>query len=178
MNSAADVRELPRVITARPKKVGLSVVAKWVNYFVTMKSPPKGWPRLTVGLFYEDAKGAIEWLCRAFGFETQLVVEGEGDRIEHSQLVFGEAMVMVGSAGREGRDVFCSPKAVGGKNTHGLCICVDDVDAHCEHARRAGATISIEPTTVDYGEDYWADRTYQAIDPEGVAWWFLQRIRG
>ena len=178
MDSAADVRGWPLVITARPKKFALHMVSFLINYSLVMKPPPKGWPRLTVGLFYEDAKAAIDWLCNAFGFDMQLVVEGEGDRIEHSQLVFGGAMVMVGSAGREGRDVFCSPKSVDGKNTHGLCICVDDVDAHCERARKAGAKISMEPTTTDYGEDYWADRTYQAIDPEGVAWWFLQRVRG
>ena len=33
------------------------------------------------------------------------------------------------------------------------------------------------PETTDYGEDYWADRTYQAVDPEGHVWWFMQRVR-
>ena len=30
----------------------------------------------------------------------------------------------------------------------------------------------------DYGDAYWADRSYGAIDPEGHLWWFSQRIRG
>jgi uncharacterized glyoxalase superfamily protein PhnB len=29
----------------------------------------------------------------------------------------------------------------------------------------------------DYGEDYWADRGYEAMDPEGHRWWFAQRLR-
>jgi uncharacterized glyoxalase superfamily protein PhnB len=29
----------------------------------------------------------------------------------------------------------------------------------------------------DYGADYWADRSYGAVDPEGHLWWFTQRIR-
>ena len=43
---------------------------------------------------------------------------------------------------------------------------------------RRGATIVSEPATQDYGEDYWADRSYQARDPEGHHWWFMQRLRG
>ena len=31
-------------------------------------------------LRYRDAPAAIEWLCRAFGFEAQLVVPGTGGR--------------------------------------------------------------------------------------------------
>ena len=43
--------------------------------------------------------------------------------------------------------------------------------------RAAGATIAMEPATTDYGEDYWSDRTYEAIDPEGHHWWLMQRLR-
>jgi uncharacterized glyoxalase superfamily protein PhnB len=51
------------------------------------------------------------------------------------------------------------------------------VDAHCERARAAGALIQKEPTTTDYGEKYWTDRTYGAKDPEGHMWWFMQRLK-
>ena len=40
-----------------------------------------------------------------------------------------------------------------------------------------GAKIVYEPTTTDYGDDYWADRGYAAVDPEGHLWWFLQRVK-
>ncbi len=144
-----------------------------------MKPSPKGWPRISVSLFYDDAATAIDWLCTAFDFDVQLKVEGEGGRIEHSQLVYGEGLIMVSSTGRDDRShSFVSPASQDGKVTQSLCIFVDDVDAHCERARSAGATIGDEPKTTDYGEDYWTDRGYRAVDPEGPHWWFMQRLRG
>ena len=67
--------------------------------------------------------------------------------------------------------------AAGGANTQGLMVYVDDVDAHCERARAAGARVVSEPEVHDYGVEYWADRSYGAIDPEGHLWWFSQRLR-
>lgn len=34
-----------------------------------------------------------------------------------------------------------------------MCVFVDDVDAHCAHARAAGAEIFGEPETNDYGAE-------------------------
>ena len=114
-----------------------------------MNAPPKGWPRISAAVFYDDAARAIAWLCEAFGFEVRLKVEGEGGRIEHSELTFGEGLIMVGSSGgRSDRPVpfpCRSPRSLGGANTQTLCICVDDVDAHCERARAAGAKIVEAP---------------------------------
>ncbi|HEX2171422.1 MAG TPA: VOC family protein [Dehalococcoidia bacterium] len=145
-----------------------------------MEAAPKDWPRISSALFYEDAATAIDWLCRTFGFEVRLKVEGEGGRIEHSELVFGEGLIMVGTAGRADRSdsAFCaSPRALGGANTQSLCVYVDDVDAHCDRARAAGATIVRAAQTDDYGEEYGAHRSYQAEDLEGHRWWFMQRLR-
>ena len=147
-----------------------------------MKKTPEGWPRISSSVFYDDAAKAIDWLCNVVGFEVRLKVEGEGGRIEHSELTYGDGMVMVGSTGgatKEGRAPLpcVSPRAIGGQLTQCLCIFVDDVDAHAAHARTAGATIADEPSTSDYGEEYWSDRSYRLIDPEGHHWWFMQRIR-
>jgi uncharacterized glyoxalase superfamily protein PhnB len=143
-----------------------------------MKPTPEGWPRISSSLFYDDPRAAIEWLCKAFGFEVRLLVEGEGGRVEHSELTFGDGLVMVGQADsvRPGRDYARSPGKLGG-NSQALCVYVDDAEAHCERARAAGATITDEPSTHDYGEDYWADRTYGCADPEGHHWWFMQRVK-
>jgi uncharacterized glyoxalase superfamily protein PhnB len=62
-----------------------------------MQNPHSQWPSVSSALFYEDAAAAIDWLCRAFGFEVRLKVEGEGGRIEHSELTFGNGLIMVGS---------------------------------------------------------------------------------
>ena len=60
-----------------------------------MKPTPKGWPRLSTSVFYDDAATAIDWLCEAFGFEVRLKIEGDQGRIEHSELEYGDALVMV-----------------------------------------------------------------------------------
>src|SRR5262245_33955545 len=120
-----------------------------------MKPTPKGWPRLSVAIFCEDAKRAIDWLCKAFGFEVQLVVDGEAGRERHSQLIYGDALVMIAEPTGKPRQGYvtpaASPKSIGGKNTQSVMIFVDDVDAHCAHARAAGATITCEPIVSDYG---------------------------
>jgi uncharacterized glyoxalase superfamily protein PhnB len=147
-----------------------------------MKKTPEGWPRISSALFYEDAAAAIDWLVRVFGFEVRLKVEGEGGRIQHSELTFGEGLIMIGSLDRDQpekkwRNLSTSPKQVDGRNTQSLCVFVDDVDAHCARAKAAGATILNEPVTTDHGPEYWADRTYLTKDLEGHQWWFMQRVR-
>jgi uncharacterized glyoxalase superfamily protein PhnB len=136
-----------------------------------MKPAPRDWPRLSSAVYYQDARAAIDWLCEAFGFAVRLKVEGEGGRIEHSELTYGEGLLMVGQEGggseeRAWKRSMRSPRSVGGANTQCLMFFVDDVDAHCAHARQHGARIVDEPTTHDYGADYWADRSYGALDPE------------
>jgi len=132
---------------------------------------------MSASLAYEHAATAIDWLCAAFGFEVQLKVEGEGGRIEHSELVLGGGLIMIGDAKNPQRPWRKSPAELGGANTQSLCFYIDDVEAHCARARKAGARIATEPTTSDYGEDYWTDRSYEAVDLEGHHWWFMQRLR-
>jgi uncharacterized glyoxalase superfamily protein PhnB len=147
-----------------------------------MKPPPPGWPRMASSVYYDEPASAIDWLCKAFGFEVRLKVEGEAGEIVHSELTYGDGMVMVGGTGQrdpakeawQARQV--SPRKAGG-NTQSICLFVDDVDAHCAHARAHGAEVCREPKTDDYGDDYWSDRTYGALDPEGHLWWFMQRLK-
>ncbi|MGE0396148.1 MAG: VOC family protein [Kofleriaceae bacterium] len=145
-----------------------------------MKPAPKNWPRMSASAYYQDANAAIEWLCKAFGWEVRLKVDGEGGSVEHCELVFGESVIMVGDEKRQKDQnrMFRSPKSVGGVNTQGMMFYVDDVDAHCARARAAGATITYEPKVSDYGEEYWSDKSYQAQDPEGHLWWFCERLKG
>jgi uncharacterized glyoxalase superfamily protein PhnB len=146
-----------------------------------MKNTAQGWPRISASIFYDDAAAAIDWLCKAFGFEVRLKVEGDKGRIEHSELVFGDGVIMVGQTGsdaqRDFKAGFRSPKSLGGASTQSLMVYIDEVDAHCARARAAGAGIYAEPALHDYGADYWADRSYGALDPEGHHWWFTERIR-
>ncbi len=144
-----------------------------------MKPTPAGWPRISSSVYYDDPSAAIDWLCQAFGFEVRLKVEGDNGAIVHSELTFGEGLLMVGGTGGEQpyQALYRSPKTAGGI-TQALALFVDDVDAHCARAVAAGAKLLREPTTSDYGDDYWTDRSYGALDPEGHLWWFMQRLRG
>jgi uncharacterized glyoxalase superfamily protein PhnB len=141
-----------------------------------MNPTPKGWPRLSSALFYQDAAAAIAWLCSAFDFAIRIKIDGENGAVAHSELVYGEAVIMVAGEAPGKRHV--SPRACQGANTQSLFLYVDDIDAHCARARAAGAKILSEPAVSDYGEEYWADRGYEAEDPEGHRWWFAQRVRG
>lgn len=146
------------------------------------KPTPEGWPRISSVLMYEDAAAAIDWICRVFGFEVRMKIEGDGGQIVHSELTLGDdGLIMVADvavkSGGPSPVPGKSPRELNGANTQLLCVVVDDADAHCERARSMGAKIIDEPATHDYGEDYWADRTYRAEDLEGHHWWFMQRVR-
>jgi uncharacterized glyoxalase superfamily protein PhnB len=146
-----------------------------------MKPVPSNWSRISSCIYYQDAAKAIDWLCNAFGFELRLKVEGEGGLIHHSELVIGDAVLMVADE-RKARDSpaaanWRSPRSLDGANTQSLQVYVDDLDAHFERARKAGAKILDEPKLHDYGDDYWADRAYGCNDLDGHTWWFAERIR-
>ena len=117
---------------------------------------------------YNDAGAAIEWLCDAFGFEKHLVVPGENGTIAHAELVFGNGMIMLGSA-RE--DAFGKlqkpPRALGGVGSQSPYIVVEDADKHYARAVAAGAEIVIDIKDEDYG-----GRGYSCRDPEGHLWNF------
>ncbi len=118
-------------------------------------------------LQYRDAPAAIEFLCRAFGFERKAVYEGEGGSIAHAELTLGNGMIMLGSIndGEYGR-LLVRPHEAGGVTMSVYCI-VEDPDAHCACARAAGAEITREPVTQDYG-----GRDYTCKDTEGHVWTF------
>jgi uncharacterized glyoxalase superfamily protein PhnB len=111
-------------------------------------------------LRYDDAPAAIEWLEQAFGFEREMVVEGDDGVIAHAQLKYGDGMIMLGS---ERDDDWGSH--VGQSWVY---VAVEgDVDAHYERAKAAGAEVVREPTDQDYGS-----RDYSVRDPEGNIWSF------
>lgn len=143
-----------------------------------MKPAPAGWPRLSVSVFYKDPSKAIDWLCDAFGFECKVKIE-EGGTVVHSQLTFGDGLVMVGgeASQRPNETHRKSPASIGGNITGAVMIFVDDCDEHAAHAKAHGAKVVRGPETNDYGADWWTDRSYEAVDLEGHHWYFVQRIR-
>jgi uncharacterized glyoxalase superfamily protein PhnB len=141
-----------------------------------MKSTPPGWPRITPSVYYADAKPMLAWLCQAFGFTIRHQIEDSTGHLRFAQLAYDDGLITV-SDERSDRPHRHAPSTIGGANTMTLTLFVDDVDAHCAHARAAGAVIVSEPFTRDHGADFWTDRSYECRDPGGHYWWFIQRLR-
>jgi len=112
-------------------------------------------------LKYDDARGAMEFLARAFGFETHASYDGENGGVAHAELRLGDQYVMLGST-NEGEERFTH-----GAGRQSLYVVVDDPDALHDRAKEAGATIERELTDQDYGS-----REFTARDPEGNLWSF------
>ncbi len=108
---------------------------------------------------YPDARAAVEWLCRAFGFRVHAVHEAPDGTVAHAELVLDDGMIMVstgpGPAGRPADDDYA------------VYVAVDDLDGHHGRARAAGAEIVRGPFDTDYGS-----RDYTARDLVGRVWSF------
>ena len=128
-------------------------------------------------LSYEDVAAAIDWLGAAFGFrqEGPRYTDPDG-RVTHVELRLDGASVMLGWPGPDYRSPahhaeecdqarrwLATPWVI-----DGVHVSVDDVDAHYERAREAGATILREPEDLPFG------RLYSAADLEGHRWMFMQ----
>ena len=117
------------------------------------------------GMLYEDARGAIDWLCDLLGFTRHLVVPGAGDTIAHAQLVLGNGMIMLGSTrDDETGAIYTTPKRAG-TNTQSAYILVEEIDAHYERAKSAGAEV-----VMDIRDQHYGGRAYSVRDPEGHVW--------
>ncbi len=119
-------------------------------------------------LRYRDVAAAIDWLCRAFGFECRRLYKDELIGITYAQLAFGNGMVMVAPVvdseyGRQLRQ----PDEIGGASTQGIYVIVNSADALYAQAKAAGAQIAIELKDEDYG-----GRGFTCHDPEGHLWSF------
>jgi uncharacterized glyoxalase superfamily protein PhnB len=138
--------------------------------------------RIVPFIGYEDAAAAIAWLERAFGFEENEAARYEhGGVITHAELDLDGATIFLSTP--EG---YVSPRRLRetsdlARHAHdnpwvidGHFVEVDDVGAHYERARAAGATILREPEEPPgIGQ-----RIYSVEDLEGHRWMFGQRIGG
>ncbi len=127
-------------------------------------------PSLMTALVYRDPKAALAWLEKAFGFETFMVITDADGNLGHSEMRFGNGVIMVGM---EWTDDHRSPASIGGKVTQTVHVQLDDdIDKHCARARAAGAEIIAAPEDQFYG-----DRTYRARDLEGHIWTFAMHVK-
>ena len=126
-------------------------------------------PSITPAISYLDPRAALDFLRNAFGFELDLLIEDENGNVAHSQMAYGDGKIMVGTEWSANHK---SPKSIGGLCTQTVHMhLTENIDAHCETARKSGAEIIAECETQFYG-----DRTYRARDPEGHIWTFSQTV--
>lgn len=126
-----------------------------------------GKQRIIPMLVYEDIEAAQRFLVEAFGFERGVLERAPTGSVVHAEVSIGDSVIWIHRVTPEhGLASARSLPAVPG----GLVVLVDDVDAHYERAKKAGATIDSAPANQSYGQ-----REYSARDPEGARWYFATR---
>lgn len=118
--------------------------------------------RVTPYLLYEDGEAALEWLERAFGFRVAEKSTGRAGGL-HAEL----------EVHADGSRIFVGQPPGGAGQPRGAMfyVMVDDVDAHYERAKAAGAEIFEELVDMPFGH-----RRYGCRDPQGHEWSFAMPI--
>jgi PhnB protein len=124
------------------------------------KTAVAGRPNLFPGLRYRDERAAMDWLARAFGFEPHAAFTDDDGVVVHAEMRLGPGIVMLGAA----------PECEEGFNVY---VYVEDVDAHYERVRAAGAEITRPLADTGYGS-----REYGARDLDGHCWYFGTYLPG
>src|SRR5215831_6745886 len=115
-------------------------------------------------LVYQDLPGALDWLTGTFGFSEHYRY---GEPISGAQVYLGKAYIMLKGA----RPTGAEPLPAGPRG-HYLTVFVEDVDAHYEGTKSAGAEIVEELYETRYGE-----RQYGVKDVEGHFWLFSKHVQ-
>jgi len=135
------------------------------------------YPAVIPMVAYEDGVAAMDWLADAFGFRERARMLGDNGRLSHGEMEAGKGMIMLATPSphyhgpkrhREESDAARKWSEVP-YIIDGVLVYVDDVAAHFERARAAGATI-LSPV-----EDSGEGRRYRAEDLEGHRWMFMER---
>jgi uncharacterized glyoxalase superfamily protein PhnB len=134
-------------------------------------------PAIVPFISYQDGAAAIDFLVRGFGFTEEQRITDEDGRIGHATLSLGEGLVYLTEMGEayeaprkhaencaRARRWLDTPYVV-----DGVFVLVEDVRAHYERAKAAGAGMLSEV------EDGGVGLLYRTTDPEGHRWMFCQR---
>jgi DNA-binding transcriptional MerR regulator len=115
-------------------------------------------------LVYADIEAAYDHLVNVFGLGAGLLERDADGRVGHGEVEAGDGVIWLHRVSPEfGLD---SPRSLGASSAT-VMVMVDDVDAHFDRAKAAGAQIAYEPVDQPYGV-----REYGARDPEGFLWSF------
>jgi uncharacterized glyoxalase superfamily protein PhnB len=135
------------------------------------------YPAVIPMVAYENGAAAMDWLSRAFGFRERARVLGDDGKLSHGEMQAGEGMIMLATPsphyhGPKRHREECEAARKWSEVPYiidGVLVYVEDVDAHFERARDAGAIILSEIESGDPG------KRYRAEDLEGHRWMFMER---
>jgi len=117
-------------------------------------------------LTYQDIQAAHDFLVNAFGFNGGGVHRNAEGQPIHGEVRAGDAPIWLHRVTAEHR--LNSPLASDVANS-GLFVYVDDVDAHYERARAAGALIDSQPVDQPYGSASMANDRRDRFGDQGNA---------
>ena len=132
---------------------------------------PAGMPWLSPYLVVRDADAALDFYQRAFCFEKRFTMPGPDGRTTHAEMVWQDAVIMMGPEAVQAGGVCKSPVTLGLPSPVGLYVYCDDVDALFARATAAGAKAELSPTN-----QFWGDRMCKLTDPDGHTWNFATNI--
>jgi uncharacterized glyoxalase superfamily protein PhnB len=137
----------------------------------------EAYPAVIPMLAYENGAAALDWLARAFGFTERARMVDRSGRLSHGEMETGGGLIMLATPspdyqGPRHHRQSCAAAERWSRVPYvvdGTLVYVQDVDAHYQRAKVAGATILSEPESDQYG------RRYRAEDLEGHRWMFIER---
>jgi PhnB protein len=127
-----------------------------------VKPIPDNMPALTPHLVCDDAAAAIAFYTQAFGAVEEMRLPGPGGKLMHAMVRIGGSPLMLVDAFPEMGAL--SPKSLNGSPVT-LHLFVPDTDATMAQAVAAGATVTMPPQDM-----FWGDRYGQLVDPFGHHW--------
>lgn len=123
---------------------------------------PETMHSLTPHLVCDGASSAIAFYQAAFGAVEEMRLPMPDGRLMHAMLRIGDsALMLVDAMPQVG---VLGPQALKGSPVT-IHLMVEDVDATMAQAERAGATITMPPANM-----FWGDRYGQLTDPFGHRW--------
>ena len=137
----------------------------------------KAYPAVIPMIAYENGPRAMDWLARAFGFRERARMLGQDGRLTHGEMEAGDGLIMLATpspqyqAPKRHREA-CEIVARWSEVPYiidGVLVYVDDVAAHFERAKAAGAEM-LSPV-----EEGGEGKRYRVEDLEGHRWMFMQK---
>ena len=118
-----------------------------------VRAVPKGYNSVQVSLNLSDAKGAMNFVKKAFGGKVRAVMPGADGKIMHAEVKLGDTLLLFSDSVQE------APRPAN------LFMYVPSVDKTFAKAVKAGAKV-----IMPIADMFWGDRWGRVEDPYGNRW--------